>query len=80
MITKQQQRIIKKELAKDIGAQLFDIRHENKLLLSQIQKKYKCDINSIDAIETGKLLYNLHDITFVASIYNKKVKITFIDV
>ncbi len=80
MLTKQQQRIIKKELAKNIGAQLNEIRHDNKLLLSHIEKKYKCDINSIDAIETGKQLYNLHDISFVASIYNKKVQITFVDV
>ncbi len=79
MITKRQRKKNNKTLAMSAGKQLNEARHEAGFLLSDVAKNHNYNVDFLDMMESGAKLYPLHEITYIAAIYNKKIIITLVD-
>ena len=79
MLNKQQRKINNKKLKENIAQQLVKCRFNKKIMLNDLKELYSLDTSNLDKIELGLKALHMHELQYLAAIYDKKLEIHLVD-
>lgn len=80
MITKKRAQQNLRQTKKDFGRQLFELRAEKRISISDISNELCIPIHCIERLELGTLFnFNIGEVNQLARYFNKRLKISFED-